>query len=205
MTEYNLSDKILNDIKTFDDGTIFSINDFYHEGTKNTIKSILFRLEKKKEIVRLIDGMYTKPKFSNILSEYSYPTITEIANKIAEKFSWTICPSKDHALNLIGLSTQVPNDFIYISDGPYREYEYRGKKLIFKHSSNRFITDYSYILSLSVQSIKAIGRDNITDDDIIKIACFWKIHNDKSTENTSKLPVWINEVFNKITKEKDKL
>ena len=39
-------------------GKVFSINDFYNLGTKNTIKSILYRLNKENQITRLIEGLY---------------------------------------------------------------------------------------------------------------------------------------------------
>lgn len=82
------------------------------------------------KITRLIDGLYTKPKYSDILNEYSYPTASQVAEKIAEKFSWTIAPTNEIALNYVGLSTQVPNEYVYISDGAYRTYDYRNKKNI---------------------------------------------------------------------------
>ncbi len=106
----------------------------------NTIKSIFLRLEADGKTARLIDGSYTIPKFSQLLQENSYPSVDEVANKLADKFSWTICPSENHALNLIGLSTQVPSKYVFVSDGAYRTYEYRGREIIFKHTSNRFIT-----------------------------------------------------------------
>ena len=105
-------------------GKIFSINDFYNLGTKNTIKSVLYRLNEEKQIIRLIDGLYIKPKYSEILKEYSYPGVSEVAEKLADKFSWTIAPTGDTALNYTGLSTHIPNEYIYISDGAYREYLY---------------------------------------------------------------------------------
>ncbi len=78
-------------------GKIFSINDFYSIGTKNTIKSILYRLNEENKITRLIDGLYIKPKYSEILKEYSYPDASEVAEKLTDKFSWTIAPTGDIA------------------------------------------------------------------------------------------------------------
>lgn len=132
--------KIIEKIMEDNPGKIFSINDFYDIATKNTVKSILYRLNEEAKIVRLLDGLYTKPKYSEILKEYSYPTVEEVAQKIADKFDWTVSPTKEIALNYVGLSTQIPNEYIYISDGAYREYIYRDKKIIFKHTSNRNIT-----------------------------------------------------------------
>ena len=194
-------DSITNQIETImseNQGKIFSINDFYDLGTKNTIKSILYRLNEENEIARLLDGLYTKPKYSKILNEYSYPDASAVAEKIADKFSWTIAPTGDTALNYTGLSTQVPNEYVYISDEPYREYLYRDKKIIFKHTTNRNITSYSKELSILIQAIKALGKDNISEEDIKKLAVFAKEIQEDLIKDTLKLPFWIQEVLNKI-------
>ena len=202
MNKEQLSDKVWNLIKQQQNGTIFSINEFYHLGNVNTIKSIFFRLESDGKITRLIDGLYTIPKFSELLQEKSYPSVDQVANKLADKFSWTICPSENHALNLIGLSTQVPNKYVFVSDGPYRTYEYRGREIIFKHTSNRFITEYSRNYSLMIQSIKALGKDNIHENDIKRMATFSKQYiDDDIIDKGKKLPAWIQEVLKKIAKE----
>ncbi|MDX9917175.1 MAG: DUF6088 family protein [Gudongella sp.] len=63
-------DSITNQIDTImseNQGKNFSINDFYGLGTKNTIKSVLYRLNKEQQIARLIDGLYTKLKYSETL------------------------------------------------------------------------------------------------------------------------------------------
>lgn len=184
-------------------GTIYSIHDFYNLGTKNTIKSVLYRLNDDGKITRLIDGLYTKPKFSEILNEYSYPDANAVAYKIADKFSWTISPTGDTALNYTGLSTQVSNEYVYISDGPYREYLYRNKKIIFKHTTNRNITSYSKELSVLIQAIKAIGKDNVSDSDIQKFAIFSKNISEDLIEDTLKLPFWIREVLERILKKNE--
>lgn len=198
MNKEQLSDRVWNLIKQQQNGTIFSINEFYHLGNVNTIKSILFRLELDGKITRLIDGLYTIPKLSELLQEKSYPSVNQVANKLADKFSWTICPSENHALNLIGLSTQVPNKYVFVSDGPYRTYEYRGREIIFKHTSNRFITEYSRNYSLMIQAIKALGKDNIHENDIKRMTTFAKQYIDEDIiDKGKKLPAWIQEVLKK--------
>lgn len=185
-------------------GKIFSINDFYELGTKNTIKSVLYRLNKEGKIVRLLDGLYTKPKYSKILKEYSYPDINAVAKKIADKFSWTIVPAEDMALNYVGISTQVPNEHIYISDGDYREYLYRNKKIIFKHTTNRDITPYLRELSILIQAIKAFGKDKIGEKDIKRLAFYAERIKEDLKKDTLKLPFWIQEVLEKIQEVKHK-
>ena len=190
--------KKIEDIMTSNTGEIFSINDFYGLGTKNTIKSVLYRLNEEDKITRLIDGLYTKPKYSEILKEYSYPDANALAEKIADKFSWTISPTGDTALNYTGLSTQVPNEYIYISDGPYRQYDYRNKKILFKHTSNRNITSYSKELSILVQAIRALGKDGIGEEELKKLAVFAQNIKEDLKHDTLKLPFWIQEILEKI-------
>ena len=190
--------KQIENIMSENQGKIFSINDFYNIGTKNTIKSVLYRLNEENKIKRLMDGLYIKPKYSNILKEYSYPDASEVAQKLADKFSWTIAPAGDTALNYTGLSTQVPNEYIYISDGAYREYLYRNKKIIFKHTTNRNITSYSKELAILIQAVKALGKDNISEEHIKKLEVFAKNIKEDLKEDTLKLPFWIQEVLVKI-------
>lgn len=190
--------KKIEDIMTSNTGEIFSINDFYGLGTKNTIKSVLYRLNEEDKITRLIDGLYTKPKYSEILKEYSYPDANALAEKIADKFSWTISPTGDTALNYTGLSTQVPNEYIYISDGPYRQYDFRNKKILFKHTSNRNITSYSKELSILVQAIRALGKDGIGEEELKKLAVFAQNIKEDLKRDTLKLPFWIQEILEKI-------
>lgn len=199
-------DSIINQIENImseNQGKIFSINDFYNLGTKNTIKSALYRLNEKNYITRLLDGLYIKPKYSKVLKEYSYPDANEVAEKIADKFSWTIAPTGDTALNYTGLSTQVPNEYKYISDGAYREYLYRDKKLVFKHTTNRNISAYSKKLSIIIQAIKALGKDNISEENIKKLAIYSKGVKEDLKKDTLKLPFWIREVLEKIWEASD--
>lgn len=179
-------------------GEIYSINDFYYLATKNTVKSVLYRLEKEGKISRLIDGLYTKPKYSEILKEYSYPSVDSLAEKIADKYDWNISATGDLALNYVGISTQIPNEYIYISDGPYRSYEYRNKRISFKHTSNRNITSYSRELSILIQAIKALGKDNISKSNLEILADFSKNIEEDLVKDTLRLPFWIQEVFREI-------
>lgn len=198
VVEMNSITNQIENIMSENQGMIFSINDFYNLGTKNTVKSILYRLNEEEEITRLIDGLYVKPKYSAILDEYSYPDAREVAEKLAEKFSWTIAPTGETALNYTGLSTQVPNEYVYISDGPYREYLYRNKKIVFKHTANRNIASYSKEMAILIQAIKALDKDKINEKDIKKLANYAKNIDGNLRHDALRLPFWIQEVIGRI-------
>ena len=69
------------------EGSLFSINELVNYASYGTAKKILQRMEKNGEIVRVIDGIYSKPKFSKLLNKNVPSSIPDVANKIAEKFA----------------------------------------------------------------------------------------------------------------------
>lgn len=136
------------------------------------------------------------------MKEQVYPDIISVADKLSEKFSWTTSPSGDLALNLVGLSTQVPNKYTFISDGPYRNYQYRDKEIIFKKTSNRFITGLSRNLAILVQAIKEMGKDGIGEREITKMRDFYKKNIDGDIlEERKNLPVWIKNTLGEIMED----
>lgn len=199
MEKENISDLILLEMHKKPNNTIFSINDFYDLGSCSAVKTALFRLNKEGIVHRLIDGFYVIPYYSELIQEYSYPTADQVAQKIAEKYVWNITPYGDNALNQVGLSTQVPAIYEYLSDGPYRQYNYSNKVIKFKHTSNRMISKFSLSLSLIIQSIKALGKDRITPKDIARMSSFCKEYvNEDLLQNTKTVPAWMYKVLKEI-------
>lgn len=199
MKQKSISSTILDEMNKYPKGTIFTNSDFYDLGNRSAIKTSLFRLAENNKIVRLIDGYYTIPYFSELIGEYNLPTVNQLAKKIAEKNVWTITPTGDTALNQIGLSTQVSSIYEYISDGPYREYSYLNRTIKFKHTSNRNITKYSKELSLIIQGIKTIGEKKVTNNDIKIMASFCEKYIDEDIlKETKSVPAWVYQVLKKI-------
>ncbi|QGZ97317.1 hypothetical protein GE118_00685 [Mycoplasma sp. NEAQ87857] len=192
--------KHIQNVMTRNAGKIYSINDFYDfkSDKKNTVKSALYRLNNEGKIVRILDGLYVKLKYNKEAKEYIYPSAEDVAMKIADKYSWKVAPMGDLALNYSGLSSKVPDIWTYASDGPSREYIYRGEKIIFKKTAMRIITKFSNELNLVIQSIIALGKDNITQADIEKLAQLKPLIKENLKYDTSILPYWIKETIDKI-------
>lgn len=109
----------------------------------------------------ILRGVYDRSRYSELLQEWAAPKMEEVAKAIARNFGWTIVPCGDTALNLLGLSTQVPAVWYYISNGPYRSYQIGKTDLEFKHTANRDIDRLSPVSALVVQALKALGKENI--------------------------------------------
>ena len=82
-------------------------------------------------------GVYYKAEYNEFLEEYVAPEPDAVAHAIARNYGWTIVPFGDTALNILGLSTQVPATWVYMSDGTYKEYSYNQTTIRFKKTSNK--------------------------------------------------------------------
>ena len=144
-----------------EDGAVFVAPDFADIADTATIRQGLKRLYQSGIIRRIIRGIYEKPKYSKLLDEYVAADPDAVAKALARCYHWTIAPCGNTALNLLGLSTQVTAVWSYISDGPYKTYEWNSTKLEFKHRTNKEITGLSYMTSLVIQALKTLGRTNV--------------------------------------------
>ena len=104
------------------------------------------------------------------LDVYKRQSPDKVAHALARKFGWTIVPCGDTALNMLGLSTQVPSIWLYVSDGTYKEYAYGNTVIKFQRTTNKKISKISYKTALVIQALKALGKENITSEIINKIA-----------------------------------
>lgn len=149
-----------------EDGTVFVTSDFADIADTNTIRQSVYRLVKDGILRRILQGVYEKPKYSQLLNEYVAVNPDVVAKALARSYHWSIAPCGNTALNLLGLSTQVTAVWSYISDGPYKSYEWNFTKLEFKHRTNKEITGLSYMTSLVVQALKTLGKSNVTANTI---------------------------------------
>src|SRR5574344_1557184 len=136
-------------------GTVFVASDFVDISDKTTINTSLTRLKEEQLIRRVMRGVYYKAEYNEFLQEYISPLPDKVAHALARNFGWTIVPCGDTALNLLGLSTQIPAAWVYVSDGTYKEYSFENTTLKFKKTTNKEISKLSTKTALVVQALKA--------------------------------------------------
>ncbi|TRW66647.1 DUF6088 family protein [Lactococcus lactis] len=159
----SVKEKIEAKIKASPRGKIFVISDFEKLGAYNSVRIALSELSKEGLLERVHLGIYQKPKYSELFRQNIPATPDEIARAIARKNNWKIAPAKDLALNLLGLDTQVPNRYDYISDGPTKTVQLEdGRALYFRHVTQResLMAETS---SLVIEALKQLGEENVTE------------------------------------------
>ena len=143
-------------------GDIFIPADFSDLGEARKITMCLSRLLEEGKLEKVRRGVYMKPRYSTLLNRSVPPRENAVAKAIARNYGWTIVPCGDTALNLLGLSTQIPAVWLYVSDGPYKIYETDGIKFQFKHTDRKNeLIGVSETTALLIQALRALGKDNI--------------------------------------------
>lgn len=200
--EDSISQTIRERIKNIHDGELFSISDFEDINNDNLVTRILSRLQNEDIIVRVATGIYMNPKKTQF--GILYPTIDQIAKKIAERDKAQIMPTGDTALNILGFSTQVPMNAVYLTNGAKRKVKVGKRIIIFKNVVQKNFQFKGQLLPLIVIALKELGESRVTDEIRNKII---KLVTESSAEERTTMmhdlylsPVWIKELLFPIIK-----
>ena len=166
----SINNKVLFRIYGRGKGWAFPPNDFVEGFGCDQIENALAGLCREGKIRRVCRGIYDYPKFSELLQQELSPDFDQVAQAFARKFNWRIQPSGDAALNLLGLSTQVPGRLAYLSDGPNRHYQIGDDgdstshfTLEFKKSALKDVGFKYRESGLIVQALKALGKEPVDE------------------------------------------
>jgi len=202
--ENKYQEQIAARIENSEKGSMFITSDFLDIADTNVVGKALSRLQERKTIRRIMRGIYEYPEYNPFPGGHAVPSSDKVAHAIARNYVWTIVPCGDTALNILGLSTQFPAAWTYVSDGPYKEYVFGKVELRFKHTTNKDLSKVSYKTALLIQAIKAIGKENIAEKTIKKISKI--LSSDEKTDILSEAKyttAWVYCVIKKLTEECD--
>lgn len=195
----SIENQVISRIYGHQRGWAFSKNDFVDLGGDAAIRKALSRLEAKGTIRRVIRGMYDYPRISTLLNETMGPDLGELAEALARKSGWRIQPSENTALNLLGLSTQLPAQSVYLSDGPSKTYAVGKRQLIFKKRRLKESSFKHRESKLVVQALKALGQQRIDEKLRQKLSKQWTPELwRKIVRDTKTAPAWVHGIIRSI-------
>lgn len=159
----SIQDKIETQIKATEPGTILFPSDFRGLGSEDAVRQSLSRLSKVGILDRLAHGIYLLPQYDEELGKLT-PSMEKIAEAIAAKEHVRIIPTGMHALNKLGLSTQVPMNIVYLTDGPRRTIKVGKGKLVFKSTTPKKFAFEGSISGTLLIGLEKQNLKEITDD-----------------------------------------
>lgn len=187
-------------VKAADSGTLFFVNDFC-EFDNAYVSKILSLMASYNILERLAKGIYYKP----IVTEYGnvYPSAEKIVHAIAEHEHAEILPTGELALNVLGLSTQVPMKPVYLTTGSPRVIVVGRKQIRLKRRTPRMYAYKSKLMPLLELAMKAKGQSNISEGDINRIRKLLRDSQEKDLVygDLGNAPVWIRKIVKQLFKD----
>ena len=195
----SVTSKIEQQILNLERGSIFFPDDFVDLGTPEAIRQSLTRLCKEGTIIRIAQGIYCYPEIEEKLGlGILQPSSEQIAEAMAKRDHARIVPTGAYALNVLGLSTQVPMNYVYLTDGSKREVEIsNGRTIKFKNTAPKNLAFQSRLAMLITFALKSLKKkENVEDWQIKRISELLKNEPKELVMADFKLmPVWIRNII----------
>lgn len=180
---------------------LFFTENFISFGSTEAVKKALQRLTNAGELDRVATGIYVRPQMDDIVGKVT-PSIEDIAKAIAKRDKARIVPTGVYALNRLGLSTQVPMNVVYLTDGAARKIKIGKLTITFKKVTPKNVATVGEISGLAIQALRTIGKDNVTDEEVKKIQDLLKMEKRTRLEYDIRLaPSWIREIMKPVLKQ----
>lgn len=162
MDEKSLKDQILG----AEENSLFFRSDFPQYHTES-VGRVLSALTDEGVLVRLSPGIYVKPRMSRFGPVM--PSVEKVVEEIAVRDKVQVLPAGAAALNALGLSTQVPVSYCFLTMGSARTLMIGNKKVTLKRGVPRNFAYRTRLIALLVQALRTLGEKNVGEQELAQI------------------------------------
>ena len=176
-------------------GKIYFLDDFASIGSSESIRKSLSVLVKRGTLVRLTHGIYLYPKID---AEFGilYPSVDDVCKAIAKRDKARIEPTGVFALHSLGLSTQIPVNVVYLTDGIPRKIKYGNRFIKFKKTAPKNLSMKGKVSGLAIAALKQLGKNGITPEVQLQLAKALKKESPENIKHDIQLaPEWISKLI----------
>jgi len=190
-----IRDRSLKDIiGSLPEGSIIFRTDFprYHS---EFVGRVFSAMVDENYLTKIAQGIYLKPKRSRF--GVIKPSAYQVAESIARRDNTEILPSGETALNELGLSTQVPVNYIFLTTGSARKVRLGNRSIVFKRSAPRNFVYKTKLMAYVVQALRVLGEKNVDDNIISQLAALIDKEPDSATlvEDLRHTPAWMRKIL----------
>lgn len=200
----SIENKVLEHLKQRPKGKIYFTNDFVTLGTSESIRKSLSNLVKKDILIRLTQGIYLYPKVDKELGVL-YPSVDDVCRAIAKRDKARIEPTGIFALHSLGLSTQIPVNVVYLTDGIPRKIKYGTRTIKFKKTAPKNLAMKGKVSSLVIAALRQIGKDNVSQEVEFQLIKALKKESVENIKHDAQLaPEWISKLIFQLVNNVEK-
>jgi predicted transcriptional regulator of viral defense system len=190
---------ILRRIRAKHRGSVFTPREFAHLGTRAAVDQALSRLQRSGRIRRLTRGVYEFPKIHPRIGVLS-PSPEGVAKAMAERTGSRITISGAKAANLLGLSTQVPMQNVFWTEGPSRTIRIGNQTVSLKHVAPSKMIGAGTEAGIVIQAVRSLGEKGVHEIPVHTLAKRLPGPVKRAVKRlTPTAPAWSHAVLNQIT------
>lgn len=152
-------------------------------------------------LAKMAQGIYVKPRksrFGNV-----FPSIDKVVRAIACRDHAEVLPSGMTALNVLGLSTQVPTTYTYLTTGSERTIKLGNRQLVLKRGVPKNFFYDTRLIALLVQALRTLGQDNVGEEELQAIRALILKEADQTAlaQDVAKMPAWMKRIVKPMLKK----
>ena len=186
-------------IETMPEDSVLFRSDFpeYHP---EFVGETLAELTSEGILVKLAQGIYAKPRLSRFGAVL--PSVEKIVQSIAIRDNAEVLPSGMTALNALGLSTQVPMNYTYLTTGSERTIKLTNRQVVLKRGVPKNFCYETRLIALLVQALRTLKQENVGQEELQTIRTLIAKEPDKETlaKDVDKMPAWMKRIIKPMLK-----
>lgn len=194
----SIDSQVLDRIQQRGLGWVFTPGDFTDLGSRVAVAVALTRYKKTKKIRQLARGLYDLPKQDPLIGQLS-PSTEAVIAALKRHHAIRIQPTGAYAANLLGLSTQVPMQLVFLTDGPTRLLHVGKQTFQFKRTTPRNMATANRITGLVIQALRYLGSRQVDDTVIARLRQrLSEADQHQLWQDLGFVPTWMLPIFQKL-------
>ena len=141
--------------------------DFLDLGSRAAVDQVLSRLVKAGRLRRVGHGLYDMPRMSTVLKRDAPVDLDAAITALGRRDGVRIVPDGLVAANQLGLTTAVPAQVSYVTDGATRTLKVGGRTVRFRHAGPSVMRWAGTSAAPVVQALRWLGPDNAADAQVV--------------------------------------
>lgn len=183
-------------VEGFSPGEPFSSAQLLPLGTRAAVDQCLSRLVRAGVITRVSRGVYVKPKLNRYVGAVAPDTAEVVKAKLSQ--NETIQVHGAEAARQMQLSTQVPTQPVFYTQGSNREFRVGGLRVKLKHVSPRKLVLAGRPAGIAFSALWYVGKENVTSSVIEKVKQKLPAEEFRIlSESKRAMPAWMADAFHR--------
>ena len=187
-------------IEVLPDDTVLFRSDF-PEFHSEFVGETLAELTREGVLVKVAQGIYAKPRRSRFGTVM--PSVDKIVQAIAIRDHAEVLPSGMTALNALGLSTQVPMNYTYLTTGSERTIQLANCQIKLKRGVPKNFCFQTKLIGLLTQALKTLKHENVGENELQIIRELLSKESDKEAllKDVDNMPAWMKRIVKPMIKQ----